>query len=173
MVIETFILDEKNFGDAQKAYDSYPLALKELENNLNGYQQALHSINSDNLSKVTKKDMKKIDALAEKTEISQKQCAALKTALFQNFEYMATETQNIQQDLLSQTDMIPQDFDFNYGKSLFNEAYILKSENKVCAALDKMYAAHEYFNSAYSDIRSQWMVQHQNKIQSIMNEISF
>jgi len=173
MLTQTFILDEQDFGHVQKAYDSYPLAVKELENKLNVYQKSLHKISGENLSKIKMEDMKKIDALAEQTEMCQTKCASLKAELFQNFAQMASEIQTIEKDLLNKSENLPQGFDINLAKSLFSEAHVLKSENKVCKALDKIYAAHEYFNTAYADIRTQWVSAHQNRIQTIMDEFTF
>jgi len=164
MNIETFVLDEKNFGKAQNTYEIYPKLERTFNQYLDEYRNQISVLSSKEIVNIKSDEMRNIDILAKKTEDAQKLYIDARSIIIKKFDQLMQNSKEKENDVADYTQLIEDELNLDEGRSMINDAVILKEESRLIEALDKIYSANEWFINLLSEIRNRWIMSHKQRL---------
>jgi len=161
MFTQTFIIEKKDFGEAQQAYDNFPEVQNRFYAQVNDYQSIINDISSQDISLLNDNEMHAVDSLAKDVELSLEQYKFYYEILIKYFDKTMTECEQLKKRMSFQNSSFIQNADVSYSLNLINEAIALKNNNSIIEALDKITEAKECLLTAYNGIMLEWFITHQ------------
>jgi len=168
MQMETFVLEEKNFGEAQQAYNTYPQVEQRYNEKLNEYRSSFNDLNIKNLADIKVEDMRRVDVLADETESAQQTCFELKNILLGKIDELVLDAKQKDDDIGKISKEMSDELGLDHGRLIMDEAQNLKEKGDIIKALDQAYMARESFTSLLAEIRERWASTHQKRIYGLM-----
>ena len=164
LTLQTFMIEEKNFEDAQEAYHAFPGSKKQLQIHLNNYQDTIDQLKEQDLYAIHIDDIRAVDELAHQVELSMKQYHNLKTTLLYKFDQMVLDCRAMNETLTYYSEVLMNDDESLNLQKLINEASVLKDDHHIIPALDKIYDVKERFAYRLKTVMNKWIRIHQEKI---------
>jgi len=163
--MQTFILEEKNFEEAQQAYSLFPNAEKHFQSRLNEYQTKINNIKEQDIASIQPDLVNSIDEIANDVELSMNRYNELKDIITNKFDQLVLDCNTMNGNLVCHERRFNNKEESEYPRNLLNDAIVLKNENQIIDALDKIYAAKESFSSVLSNIMKKWITDHQKNLE--------
>jgi len=172
MQTETFILEEINLGDAQKAYENYFQIEKIFHDKLNEYKRSVLELETKAVSSISIDEMRHTDKILHDIEEIVKSYTATQGIVNQKLDSLLNECNQKRGDLdfhMANSEEHVQETE--QSLKLYEEALKLKEDKKIILAIDKAYTANQSFNTLLSKINSQWINQHMLKLKSLTMDV--
>jgi len=167
MMNQTFIIEKRNFGKAQQAYDNFSEVENRFHAQVNDYQSILDEISNQDFSMIEEEEVQNTDALANEIEKSLEQYQAYASILDDHFEKIHTDCVQMKSKILSQEANFFQNEEAAYSLSLMKEAIALKENRSIMNALNKIMEAKESLMSVFNSIMLEWFITHQQYLSGL------
>jgi len=167
MMNQTFIIEKRNLGEAQQAYDNFSEVENRFHAQINDYQCILDEISNQDLSRIEDEDVQNTDALASEIEKSLEQYQAYSRILDDHFDKIHTDCVQMKSKILSQEANFFQNDDAAYSLRLMEEAIVLKEKQSIMNALDRIIEAKESLMSVFNGIILEWFITHQRYLSGL------
>jgi len=174
MQTETFILEEKNLGDAQQAYEDYPKIEKNFHKKLNEYKNVISEFESRKVLSISLDEMRQTDQLAKNIEEIKRNYDELQSIINKTIDKLIIESKQKANDFEYYANKSKDNIEeINQAKSILEEAQDLKDKNNIIMAIDKAYIASECIDSLLLNSSSKWMNQHKQNLNKLTLDIPF
>jgi len=169
----TFLIEEKNFGNAQQAYTDFPNVENKFTEKFESYQKLVNDLSRRELSKIQLDEMKTVDDLSKEVETSFEVYHQSKEILVQYCEEMLQECSSIVDQLNYQSENMKNSDKANYPLNLIQEAKEYKDNNQIMEAMDKAYSAKENLKTVLYEIMQEWLASHKKYIGALTARDNF
>jgi hypothetical protein len=172
MELETVALEisqcqRVNSDEGKPCYDDYLMAKEIFQKKLTVYQALVAELKSKRPISITSQEMERADALAEEIEFFQKRCLEMKNNLLRKLECMILESKEMEKDLANHAKQFKDEEKNERVRLLLRESLQLKINNEPIAAIEKAFQAKELLTALLEKANSDWVQQHQEKVEAL------
>ncbi|MBF0452409.1 MAG: hypothetical protein HQK75_17030 [Candidatus Magnetomorum sp.] len=171
MKIETYVIEERHFGDAQGAYEYHSQIEKLFQEKREIYRETFNAVSSKKIHDIIVDEMRKLDKMAKQVLMVQKKYQENKHVLLKHIDRLV---QTIKQQERDYNTYIKQNNDLpaaRHAKKLFEESLILRDHNNLRKSLEKAHLAHECFQALTADIKNKWIHKHQSRLGGMFKDM--
>ncbi|KPA15872.1 hypothetical protein MHK_003918 [Candidatus Magnetomorum sp. HK-1] len=171
MTIETYVLEEQNFGEAQAAYTEYAQIEKLFKERREVYRESFNAISSKQIECILIDEMHKLDKLAKQVLLTQKRYLKNRSILIEKIDSLVLSIKQQEMEFKVYKKKDSDTSALRHAKKLFEESLIMRDHNDLTKALEKAYMANECLQALISDIKNKWINKHQSKLGGLFEDM--
>jgi len=171
MKIETYVLEEQNFGKAQEAYNEYAQTERLFFERREIYRESFNAISSKKIECILIDEMHKLDKMAKQVIITQKKYLENRSILMEKIDSLIQSIKQQEMEFKVYMKKNTNTPELLHAKKLFEESLIMRDHNNLTKALEKAHMANECLLALTSDIKNKWINKHQSRLGGLFEDM--